>query len=75
MNAVPGVSIPEWMIARLERAADPKEESIQIMLEIVEQVKRLPGVSGLHFMAVGWESIVPRLVQESGLRQARVPEK
>jgi len=40
---------------------------VQIVLEIVERVKRLPGVNGLHFMAMGWESIVPRLVSEAGL--------
>jgi len=67
MNEVPGVKVPPALIQRLEAAKDPKEEGVQIVLEIVERVKRLPGVNGLHFMAVGWESIVPRLVREAGL--------
>jgi methylenetetrahydrofolate reductase (NADPH) len=70
MNEVPGVTIPQHMVTRLEKAADPKEEGVQIALEIVDHIKRLPGVSGIHFMAVGWESIVPRLVNESGLQKA-----
>jgi len=37
-------------------------------LELIDGLKRLPGVHGIHFMAVGWESIIPRLVQESSLR-------
>jgi methylenetetrahydrofolate reductase (NADPH) len=65
---VPGIKIPAAMFKRLESAADPKEESVQMTLEIIERVKKLPGVAGFHFMAVGWESIVPRLVRESGLR-------
>jgi methylenetetrahydrofolate reductase (NADPH) len=69
MNEVPGVKIPPPLIERLEQAKDQKEEGVQITLEIVDRVKRMPGVKGLHFMAVGWESIVPRLVTESGLRQ------
>jgi methylenetetrahydrofolate reductase (NADPH) len=70
MNEVPGVIIPQSLVTRLEKATDPKEEGVQIALEIVDRVKRLPGVSGIHFMAVGWESIVPRLVNESGLDKA-----
>jgi methylenetetrahydrofolate reductase (NADPH) len=71
INAVPGVKVPSALIERLEKAADPKEEGVQITLEIVDRVKRLPGVSGIHFMAVGWESIVPRLVKESGLLKSK----
>jgi methylenetetrahydrofolate reductase (NADPH) len=75
MNSVPGVKIPAPLIERLEKAADPKEEGVQITLEIVDRVKRLPGINGIHFMAVGWESIVPRLVKEGGLRAAPAPER
>jgi 5,10-methylenetetrahydrofolate reductase len=67
MNTVPGVKVPAPLIDRLEAAKDAKEEGVQITLEILDRVKRLPGVNGIHFMAVGWESIVPRLVKEGGL--------
>lgn len=68
MSQVPGVKVPEHIIQRLEDAKEPKEEGVQIALEIIDQLKVLPGVNGIHFMAVGWESIVPRLITESGLR-------
>ena len=68
MSQVPGVKIPEWIIARMEASADAKEESVQITLELVDKIKGMKGVRGFHFMAVGWESIVPRLIKESGLR-------
>jgi 5-methyltetrahydrofolate--homocysteine methyltransferase len=76
MTAVPGIRIPEALIDRLERSSDPQEEGVQITLEIIDRVRRLPGVRGLHIMAVGWELIVPRLVREAGLKElpARVVE-
>lgn len=71
MNSVPGVKIPVAVIERLEKSADPKEEGVQVCLELIEKVKDLP-VNGIHFMAVGWESIVPRLVEEGGLQTRRM---
>ena len=71
MNQIPGIHIPQPLIDRLENAKDAREEGVQIALEIIEKVRKIPGISGLHFMSVTWESIVPRLVVESGLR----PEK
>lgn len=69
MATVPGIKIPPAFFKRLENSADPKEESIQMTLELLQKIRALPGISGIHFMAVGWESIVPRLIQESGLNK------
>lgn len=69
MNQVPGINIPDSIINRLEFSKSPKEEGVQISLELISQLKDLPGVNGIHFMAVGWESIVPRVITESGLRE------
>ncbi len=68
MTQVPGIRIPESLITRIERSPDPQEEGVQITLEILDRVKRLPGVRGVHLMAVGWELIVPRLVREAALK-------
>ena len=70
---VPGVSIPEKIMKRMESAGDgASEEGVQIALELIEVVKSKQGVNGIHLMAVGWEEIVPRIVTESGL--AKKPE-
>jgi 5-methyltetrahydrofolate--homocysteine methyltransferase len=76
MAQVPGIRIPEALIARLDRSADPQEEGFQISLEIIDRVRRLQGVRGVHIMAVGWELIVPRMVREAALKQlpARLTE-
>ena len=41
-----------------------EEEGVQIALELIEAIKGLQGVNGIHLMAVGWEEIVPRIVTE-----------
>jgi methylenetetrahydrofolate reductase (NADPH) len=76
-NEVPGVFIPERLMKRMEKAGDgATEEGVQIALELIEAVKKLQGVHGIHLMAVGWEEIVPRIVREAGLapKEARKTE-
>ena len=64
---VAGVSVPDEFLNRLEKAKDTKEEGVTIALETIEQLKEIPGVHGVHIMAVGWEEIVPRIVEKAGL--------
>ncbi len=67
-DEVPGVFIPEPILKRIEAAGDgAEEEGVQIALELIEKVRGLQGVNGIHLMAVGWEEIVPRIVTEAGL--------
>jgi methylenetetrahydrofolate reductase (NADPH) len=78
-NSVPGVTIPEHLLKRLEAAGDgAAEEGVQIALETIEAIKAKNAVQGIHIMAVGWEEIVPRIVTESGLAPEDIktqPEK
>jgi 5,10-methylenetetrahydrofolate reductase len=70
-NFVPGVSVPDEIIKRMEEAQDKKEEGLKICLEMIEGVKEIEGVSGIHIMAIGWEEIVPEIVKISGVRNGR----
>ncbi len=65
---VPGVHVPDTILKRLEAAGDGvEEESVQITLELIEQIRQKQGVNGIHLMAIGWEEIVPRIVADGGL--------
>ena len=64
---VPGVIVPDEVVTRMGEAESPKEEGVKIILEIIEQLKEMPGVHGIHIMAVGWEDIVPEVVEKAGL--------
>ena len=64
---VSGVSVPDAIMTRMEEAKTAKEEGVRIALEIIEQLKEIPGVHGIHIMAIGWEDIVPEIVEGAGL--------
>jgi len=64
---VPGVSVPDEIVTRMEDAKDTREEGLKICLEIIEQIKDIPGVHGIHIMAVAWEDIVPTIMEKAGL--------
>ena len=64
---VSGVSVPDVILTRMEEAEDAKVEGARITLEIIEQLKEIHGVHGIHIMAVGWEDIVPEIVERAGL--------
>ena len=75
-SKVAGMDVPNEIIERMERtppAAQP-EEGIRICCEIIEQVRELPGVAGLHIMAVHWADAVPEIVSRVGL-YPRPPRK
>ena len=67
-NNVPGVNIPEKIMNRMEKAGESaSEEGVQIALEMIDAVKGKQGVNGIHIMTLSWESVVKRIVRESGL--------
>jgi methylenetetrahydrofolate reductase (NADPH) len=64
---VAGLTVPNELVKRMEDAADPKEEGVQISLELIERLRDMEGVDGVHIMAVAWEDIVPVVVERAGL--------
>jgi methylenetetrahydrofolate reductase (NADPH) len=66
-SEVAGMSIPDELITRMESAEDAKEEGIKICLEMIEKIKDIEGVSGIHLMPIGWESITPVILERAGL--------
>ena len=66
-NNVSGLSVPKELLDRMADAKDAKEEGVKICLETIEELKDIEGVHGIHIMAVAWEDIVPRIVEEAGL--------
>jgi methylenetetrahydrofolate reductase (NADPH) len=65
---VPGVSLPQNLMQRLQKAGESApEEGLQIALELIDKIKGKQGVNGIHIMTLGWESVIERIVKESGL--------
>jgi ribosomal protein S20 len=70
---VPGVHIPDAVIKRMAGAEKPAAEGRKICTEIMQEVKDIKGVAGVHIMAYRQEDAVPEMVQNSGVLQGRVP--
>ncbi|MCU0378026.1 MAG: methylenetetrahydrofolate reductase C-terminal domain-containing protein [Bacteroidales bacterium] len=67
-NKVPGVTIPAKILQRLKQAGEEAPvEGFQIALELIDRIKGKQGINGIHIMSLGWESIIPQIVTESGL--------
>lgn len=64
---IPGVDLPDEIYNRMKQASDPKKTGFEIALELINEVKKINGVHGVHITALFWEEIIPRLVKESGL--------
>ena len=66
---VPGMDVPDGIIERLQGV--PKEErskeGIKLCVDIINQVREIPGVAGIHLMAIEWEETVPGIVEAAGL--------
>jgi methylenetetrahydrofolate reductase (NADPH) len=64
---VSGVDVPEEVVTRLKNAEDTKVEGIKMAQEIIQQLREVKGVAGVHVMAIQWESKVPEIVEGAGL--------
>jgi methylenetetrahydrofolate reductase (NADPH) len=69
---VPGIHIPEAIMDRLEKAAKPADEGKKLCIELIEQVRDIAGVSGVHVMAYRREHLVQEIIEESGLLKERL---
>lgn len=68
-NRVAGMDVPEAVIKRMEGVAKKRqrEEGIKICVETIQQLKEVPGVKGVHIMAIEWEEVVGEIVEKAGL--------
>jgi methylenetetrahydrofolate reductase (NADPH) len=66
-NNVAGMSIPDDLIKRMKGAENPKAEGVEVCVEMIQQLREIPGIHGVHIMAVEWEEIVPDIVKKAGL--------
>ncbi|MFZ5789539.1 MAG: methylenetetrahydrofolate reductase [Pseudomonadota bacterium] len=65
---LPGVQLPEALVDRLERAADPAAEGRRICAELLEELAEIEGVAGAHLMAPGREAAIAETLQIAAFR-------
>ncbi|MBK0400956.1 methylenetetrahydrofolate reductase [Limibaculum sp. M0105] len=68
---VPGIHIPDSVIARMEGAQKPGEEGKKLCIELIQRMREIPGVAGVHVMAYRREHQVSEIILESGVLEGR----
>jgi len=69
---VPGIKVPEGVEQRLRKAKEKSkevflEQNIEIFGELIREIKKTTNAAGIHMMAVGFEWIVPKIIERSGV--------
>jgi len=65
---LPGVSVPADMIAALEAAGeDAATVGVELVAPLIDQIRGIPGIAGIHVMAMGHDEITRELVARAGL--------
>jgi methylenetetrahydrofolate reductase (NADPH) len=70
---VPGIHIPDSVIRRLKGADDQKEEGVRICVDMINELREIEGVHGVHIMAFRQEHRVGEIVERSGVLGDREP--
>ena len=72
---VPGVRIPDAVVDRLAKTPkkQKREEGKKICIELIQQVREIEGVHGVHLMAYRQEETVREIIDRSGIFPRREP--
>jgi methylenetetrahydrofolate reductase (NADPH) len=62
---VAGICVPENLIQEMQQSKNKVATSIEIASRLIKQLK--PMCQGIHIMSIGWEKIVPEVLEASGL--------
>jgi methylenetetrahydrofolate reductase (NADPH) len=66
-----GTLIPDAIVERLEKAADPKREGGRICVEVLRELAEIPGIAGAHVMAPMNFAEIPVAIEESGVTRRK----
>ncbi len=58
-----GTIIPDALVERLEKAADPAHDGVHICVDLIAELSRIPGVAGVHIMAPGNDAAIPDVIR------------
>ena len=71
---IPGVVIPDKIIRHLKSVPESRqrEEGKRICIEIIQAVREIEGVNGVHVMAYRQEELVAEIIEDAGLLPRRI---
>jgi 5,10-methylenetetrahydrofolate reductase len=66
-ETLPGVHVPDDLIAEMDAAEDKSAKSIESAGRIIAELKGIG--QGVHIMAIGWESRIPAILEAAGVKR------
>ncbi len=79
-DQVPGLDVPDIWVDRMTKATEGidkedkaarrnawRNEGIQVAIDLIKAIREIPGVAGVHIMAIEWEEAVKPIVEGAGL--------
>lgn len=64
---VPGIVIPQRILDEIGAASDAAQYGQRLAVELIDGVREIPGVAGVHIMAINWEEAVRPITDAAGL--------
>lgn len=62
---VAGIFVPDNLIKEMQETKDKQQKSIEIAARLIKELK--PMCQGVHIMPIGWDKLVPKVLDASGL--------
>lgn len=62
---VAGVFVPDNLIKEMEETKDKQAKSVEIAARLIKELK--PLCQGIHIMPIGWDKVVPQVLDAAGL--------
>jgi methylenetetrahydrofolate reductase (NADPH) len=66
-----GSIIPDALIGRMEKAAEPAREGVRICVDLIAEFSTIPGIAGVHIMAPGNDTAIPKVIAEAKNRMQK----
>jgi methylenetetrahydrofolate reductase (NADPH) len=72
---LPGVSVPQWMLAALDEATEAEAEAVGTAqaVELVTRLREIPGIAGVHVVGLGHDDAVRRVIEQAALLPRPTP--
>lgn len=69
-HSLQGAEMSDKLVQRMNQAADPELEGVKICAEKVQQLREIPGVSGVNLVSAGDAALIPAVLAMVGMERA-----
>ncbi|MEF8847881.1 MAG: methylenetetrahydrofolate reductase [Candidatus Thermoplasmatota archaeon] len=64
---IPGVDIPNQIYDKIQKSDNVKKTGYELSVKIIDEIKKIEGIHGIHITALFWEEIISKIVRKAKL--------